>query len=214
MTRDQIAGKVAQNLYDVGMVQFDADNLNDSVQDGYDEVALLTNCIEKVTTVNFQSNITYYNLRTLVTDYYRPVAIYNPNTKRWMAPTAFRDMREFHPRWETVNGEEAFFSPLGFEYIVFFRKQTTASGNFYIFYSATADTLTGATTPQIPIEYHKVLENYATADMLDQNLEYTKAMKYYNAYIADLDRIKNLVRNRNWPDRLYVLAAEEGLIIR
>lgn len=210
MTRDEIKTRVASNLYDSGMVNFTDDTINDSIQDGYDEVSLLTQCIEKIATVSFVDQLTYYNLATLISDYYRVIAIWNNNTNRWLEPIAFGELEEFGSRWETYNGEPSHFSPVGWEYVAIYRKPSTASGNMLVFYKAFADTLAGGSTPVIPAGEGNILEYYSTQDLLDQHLEYAKAQTYWNIYSEQLREVIRDINKRSLPDRLYLLAQVIG----
>jgi hypothetical protein len=210
MNRDQLKERITNNLYDAGQVNFTSDTLNDSIQDGYDEVALLTQCIEKIATVTFVDQLTYYNLATLISDYYRVIAIWNNNTNRWLEPIAYGELDEFGTRWETHNGEPSHFAMLGWEYLALYRKPSTATGTMLVFYKAQADTLAGASTPVIPVGEADVLETYATQDLLDQHLEYQKSQIYWTKYQDQVKEILRDVNKRSLPDRLYMLANVVG----
>ncbi len=212
MTRDQIKEQVASNLFDSSLVNFDGDTINDSIQDGYDELALLAQNIEKITAVSFVANLTYYNLATLISDYYRVIAIWNNNNNRWLEPIAYGELDEIHPRWETLNSEPSHFSILGWEYIALYRKLTSATGSMLVFYKAQAPTLSGGTTPTIPAGEPDILENYATQDLLDQHLEYTKSLTYWTKYIEQVGTVIKDVNRRSLPDRLYFLAEVVGKV--
>lgn len=206
MTCNEILNRAGDNLYDEGLVRFTETALLDSIQDGYDELALLTGAIERVTTVNFQANLNYYTMSSYISDYYRPIACWNTDNNRWLDPIPYSEFDDyFGGRWETLTGVPTLFTILGWETLVLARKKSTTSGNFLHFYKARADTLTLATTPTLPSELHHVLVDYAVGDLLDYNLEYTKSMKYFANYQEGLQKIKRQLNSRALPDRLHTL---------
>jgi len=212
MTRDEIKERVKENLYDSGMVNFDSESLDDSIQDGYDEIALLSGCVEKIATLGLVGNLTYYKVTDYVTNYFRPIAIWNNQTNRWLEPLSYKEIGELHGRWETVNGSVIAFTPIGFEYIAIFRKPATTSGTLLLFYKATADTLAGGTTPTIPSSDVNILEDYATADSLDQILEYEKSIRYFTDYQTKIKEIIRKLNSRNMSDRIMVMNEVVGMV--
>lgn len=205
MTLAEIRQEVVERLYDTGFVQFDTDNLNDSIFDGYQEVALLTGCIEKVQTVNFVGQLTYYKMTDYISDYFRPLGIWNVDTNRWLEPVTYKELSTYGYNWEVQNGQPIVYSVLGWDYICIYRKPATNEGSMAVFYSAQATQLSDSEEPEIPSEYHDVLINYAVADMLDQNLEYRKSTQAYADYLQRLEDIKRYMNSRSLPDRLYSL---------
>lgn len=212
MTRDEIIEQVRDNLYDVGMEHWESYDLQTTLQDGYEEVAVFTQCIEKVTTLNLVGNLSYYKMTSYISDYYRPIAMWNNQTNRWLVPISIAELNESHPRWETLNGEPSFFSPLGLEYVALARKPATTAGSLLVFYAANANQLTGTETPTIPESSHKVLENYTTSVLLDQALEFTKAQKYFDDYLKDIRTIVRHINSRSLPDRLFFLSEVVGTL--
>lgn len=210
MTRDEIVGKIIQNLEDEGMVHFTTDDLYDSIHDGYQIVALFTQCIEKITTISLVANQSYYNLRTLITDYYRVFAIYNQNTKRWLEPKAYKEFQEYAVNWELLHGNPVEWAPLGCDHLAIFRKPASAIADaFIIFYKAFPITpLAGNEEPEFFPEFHKILVEYVTSDLLDQDLEYTKANKWFTMFIQSLIALKKKVESRNFPDRIMTLVCQ------
>ena len=212
MTRLEILERVRGNLYDTGMDHWETYDLHTAIQDGYEEVAVFTQCIETVGTLNLVGNLSWYKMTDYFSDYFRIVAMWNNQTNRWLEPIAVSELGAWHERWETQNGEPAFFSPVGLEYVALCKKPATTTGSLLVFYASTADTLTDNDTPVIPPASHTVLEDYATSILLDQALEFSKASAYYEQYLG---KIKNIVRDmnsRSLPDRLFTLAEVVGMI--
>jgi len=212
MTKIEILDKVRGNLYDTGMVHWEKSDLDDAIQDGYNEIALFTQCIETVDTLSLVGNLTYYKMQDYFSDYYRPIAMWNNQTNKWLEPISIMELNEWHPRWETLIGEPMFFSPIGLEYVSIVKKPATTAGSLLVFYASTANTLADGTTPTIPEGSHNVLEDYATAILLDQNLEYTKAKNYYDDYEQKIGDIVRNLNKRSMPDRLMTLANVVGVV--
>lgn len=205
-TRDQIVTAVRQNLDDEGVGTFySEDDLNDSIQDGYDEVAVLTECVENAAQVNFQSELTFYDFASLLTGYIRIFAIWNNNTNRWLDPISENELSELRDDWEISNSEPTNYCTESPRYIALFPRPLVASGYMICFYKQQADILIGTSVPQIPVEHDDVLELYATADLLDQTQEYAKAVKYFQEYAARISDIKKAVNSRSLPDRVSAL---------
>lgn len=212
MTKTEILERVRGNLYDVGMEHWTYADLTSAIQDGYDEIALFTQCIEKVDTLTLVGDLSYYKMADYFSDYYRVVAMWNNDTNRWLEPVSITELNEWHPHWEILNGQPIFFTPIGLEYVALVRKPATTTGDLLVFYSATANTLADATTPTIPTGSHNVLEDYATSILLDQNLEYTKAQRYFDDYENKIGDIVRDLNKRSIPDRLMTLASVVGTL--
>ena len=205
MTRDQIASKVQTSLNDSGIFLTAAD-LNDSIQDGYSEVTALTGCIFKATTVNIEANLSYYDFGLLIPDFLAVTAIFNPTTKRWMVPTNLRLLEDLRNDWELAIGNPFLFWPVNFRFVAIYPKLTTSTGTLYVYYRAHADTLTSTSTPQIPDDLQRVLEEYTEGDLLEQSEEFTKAGLSLTKYFKDIQELKQATRTFRIPDLVSRLA--------
>lgn len=199
MTRDQITAKVATQLGD-NNVFYEADDLNDSIQDGYAEVAGITGCIFKATTVNIEANLSYYDFGALISDYLAVTAMFNPQTKRWMTPVSVRQLEDIREDWELATGNSFLFWPVNFRFVAIYPRLTVSSGQLYVYYRAQADVLTGSSTPQIPEEHQAVLESYVTGDLLEQAEEFTKAQIEFDNYEKSILALRYAVRKFRLPD--------------
>ena len=85
-TRGQIKNTVRVNLDDLGVTFFSEDDLNDSLQDAYDDIVCLSRCIVKRVEINWIENLSYYDFagELGITDYLATVAIFNQVTNRWL----------------------------------------------------------------------------------------------------------------------------------
>lgn len=199
MTRDQISDRVKNNLNDNG-VFYSAEDINDSLQDGYAEVTAYTGCIFKATTINLVANLSYYDMGSLTPDFLAVTAVFNPITKQWLAPTNLSKLEGLRNDWEVATGNPFLFWPVNFRFMAIFPRVTVSSGTLYVFYRAHADTLLGTSTPQIPEEHQAVLENYVTGDLLEQAEEFTKASVELESYFKTIKDLRDSTRKFRTPD--------------
>ena len=213
MTRDDIAARIRFNLNDAGVTFYSASDVNNSIQDGYDEVVALSQTIEKVTTLSWVSQLVYYNFRNLVTDFIRPIAIFDNNNNRWLEHKSLPFLQAQRQDFETIAGAPFWYCVMDFTYTAISPRLETATGTFDFLYKANAATLAASDVPVLPDSLTSVLELYGTADLLEQAEEYEKAGRYWYGnvklnqlgYFDILDKIKKEVRNRESPDRYHTL---------
>lgn len=192
-TRDDLAALVRGNLDDLGVTFWTATDINDAIQDGYDDVAVVSGCIQKSATVNFEDNLSYYNFAVLISDYFAPVAIYNNNTKRWFGTENRKSMATLRRDWELIVGNPELFFPIDSRRCFLGPRMVTGSGNMTVFYRAQAPTLSGSTVPLVHADETKLLVDYATADMLDQQEEFIKAERFWTDYFVGLKKYKSRI---------------------
>lgn len=205
MTRDQIATKVRDNLNDNGITYYSVTDINDSIQDAYDEVVVYCECIEKEATLNFVANNTYIDIKSLIGDYYRPIFIYNQGTKLFLDFTHDRNLVSYRADWEYYVGSIRDFAILDSTKLGFSGRLGTITANdkFKLYYKASANTLNGDSHLQISDAYIKLIENYATADLLEQNQEYIKAQTYWAEYDVDLEQYREKIQLLAKSDRMF-----------
>lgn len=201
MTRDQLTTKIQTKLGDNGIFYQPAD-LNDSIQDGYSEVAALTGCIFKATSVSLVGNLSYYDFGSLIPDFLAVTAIFNPQIKRWMTPTSLKNLEDIRNDWELAIGTPFLFWPVNFRFVALYPKLTTSTGSLYIYYRAQADTLSSSSTPQIPDDLQIALEDYTVGDMFEQVEEFSKAGISLESYFKGIKDIKQATRSFRQPDLL------------
>lgn len=197
MTRDQLTASIQTKLGDNGIFYTPAD-LNDSVQDGYSEVAALTGCIFKAANISLSANLSYYDFGSLIPDFHAVTAIFNPQIKQWMTPVSLRQLEDLRGDWELAIGNPFFFWPVNFRFVAIYPKLTTSTGSLYVYYRAHADTLSASTTPQLPEDI--VIENYTIGDMLEQAEEFSKAGISLEVYFTNIKEIKQATRSFRQPD--------------
>ena len=202
LTRDDTAARVRFNLDDAGITFFSADDINDSIQDGYDEVVAIARTITNSSAITLTNETSYYNLSSLISDYIHVVALFNDNTNRWLDYYAHVLLRELRSDWELAKGESEGFTVWDGRWISVFPRLVTAAGTITVIYKASANTLVAATVPSIPFQYERILEKYCTMDLLEQSEEWVKAGLWFKDYFTDLAELKKHMNNRILTDMI------------
>lgn len=182
MTRDEILTNVRLNLDDAGVTYYQDSDIQTSIQDAYNDVAVFTGCIQEQASIDLVNNLTYYDMPSLISDFFTVVAIRNNTTNRWMDADSLKGFDNIRWDWELWEGQPLFYAPVNFRYIAVIPRMVTASGSLEIWYRATADILEGDSIPQIHAQEITLLEWYATGDLLDQAQEYLKADTWWDQY--------------------------------
>lgn len=179
-------------------------DLNDSIQDGYDEVCAFSGCILKAVSIPFVNGLSYYDMYAQgITDYIGVVAIFNTAINRWMWPTSTRKLSDVRIDWETAAGTPWYFVPINHRFIAIYKKPITDGyGNMYVFYRAAAPILAPGDPIAIPDDYALCLQDYSITDLWEQNQEWTKAATHIAAYQKTLDELRIWAQNKKLPDRL------------
>lgn len=204
MTRIELANKVRDNLNDAGVTYYSAADLNESIQDIYDEMAVYCQFIEKGINIDFENDTTYYDLADEISDYYRVIKIWNPAVKGYLTGVSDRDELNLRQDWELGNYQSREFLILGPRYLGLSGRTSNASGHMQIWYKATAPTLTSDNSILLVNEgYLIVLENGVTADLLEQNQEYSKANTYLANYETGLEDYRAKIKLLAKADRIF-----------
>lgn len=200
-TRIDIANKL--NLQFGNGTFYDPLSVNDTIQDGCDEICAFTGCVYGSVVLPFTQFTTYYDLLTLIPNYIGVISIWNAVTKRWLYPSSLKKFSEVRIDWDTAGGTPYWFAPITHRYVAIFMKPLTVGyGNMIVFYRAAGPTLVDQTPIPIPDEHLTVLENYGTVDMWEQAQEWGKAEQYLETYVKSLDDLRVLMRNKRNPDRM------------
>ena len=207
LTRLQTAVNVRENLNDLGVTWYSTDNINDSLQDGYDLLSALLNPIQQ-TTFFPQRARPYYPLTDSIPDLYSTMGIYNPDTNLWLDYTPLTELSKERWDWERWNGAPCFWSPLSFRYtvIVPWNPANPQPGSaLYLAYIAKAPTMTDNTIPNIPQATKSTLEYWATCELLEQVREFKKAQSWLDKFKESLSESKLIVKDLARIHRLKVM---------
>ena len=227
--RGQLKTTVRQNLDDAGVTFYSDDDLNESLQDAYDDIAILSQCICKNKTLQWIGDLSYLNFKEDygVLDYLATVAIFNYSTNMWLRDDlTIRDLDRIRRDWELWVGTPQFwctsdplhiaiapkyppagaspgaFNPLAFS-DAFFIGTVSSLGNFKLVYWAQAPVLTGDSSIFLMAsDVQNLLEFYTTADMLESAEEFGKASEYWEKYYNSLVEYSARVKRNNKADLL------------
>lgn len=214
-TRANLRSKIRENLADVGVTFYTDAEINDSIQDCYNEIAAKCRCFPKKSsgfTHLIETN--YYDFRGLgITDFMGTIAIFNNNTNFYLRDDiSLRDLDKIRRDWELWKGEPQFWVPHSLKYTVLVPQITTdlgrgitLPGNFDLYYWASAPTLgsDGAST-LIADDADSIFEVWCLWDLLMSAKEPTKAkialaqaksqMEKYKARCANMAKYDLLLR--------------------
>jgi hypothetical protein len=201
---------IRQNLNDLGITYFDISDLDDSVQDAYDEVVVYCQCIEKFVDLDQlaiasapEGASPWLNMTKLVPDYYRTIAILNRSTKQFLTPIIDRESDMYQYDWQKTRYNPCDFIINAPDWIAFPGWYTDAQP-LRLFYKAQAPILLYDTDEfKINHNYAKLIEFYSTADLLEQNQEFTKATKWWLDYETLLEEYHNKIQLLSKSDRIF-----------
>lgn len=212
LNRGQIISRVQSNLNDAVGTFFDNATIIQSIQDGYDEVIVDTQCAEGTASqVPFTQSTIYYDLYNGIIPpnqyFWRISRIFNRNTNRWMPCVDSRVLDKFRFDWEAANGTPWFGYIVNFQYLGFFPHYTSGAAlGFDVLYKIGKDPLTtDQQVPQIPDQFSRILESYATADLLEIYREFTKAAEYWDDYEKLKQKLADYMPSRSLPDKVWQL---------
>ncbi len=206
MTFAQISTKVRKNLNDQGITFFTVQNTYDAMQDAYSLAVWLTRSIEK-TRLLTQRFTLYWEFPAIISDFHSLVGIYSLTKKIWLVPKWQKDMLEMRQDWERWRGTP--------QYIVQGDARRTAlapwpaatgsTQQLVVVYKAKAPLVTATSTPQLPLNFHIAIENYATAQLFAMAKEFSQATHWYKLFWDHIPKIKKLVKDQVAMDRVKVL---------
>ena len=204
MTRKQIREIVLQNLDETGVSFYSEDDINQSIQDGYNIFAAFTGAILKTATIA-KIGSPYLKVTDTIPDFMYLVGLWNYETKSWLEPTTRKYLDNLRWDWELWNGEPFFVCPLDFYRLAMVPALEVPTGNLLMVYRAKANTLSDNITPVIPKEVESILVQYATADSLEQSREFNKAKIYRDEWNRQLLIGRSTVKHAQDPDLFRVL---------
>jgi len=206
MLQSEVASRVKSNLDDSGATFFTSDNISEAIQDGYDSSINLLLPLTDVQTVNFTSNLVYYDLYNTVKNYLHILAIFNNNTNRWLDFRTIKWLEDRRNAWELTEGQPEVFTLIDYKYIALWPTLSTASGNMDIFYKKKGIQLASTDLIDILDMEPDLVEWYSTADCLEQIEEFEKAKTYFQFFTESIRIGQKLVQGRAGKDLAFQLS--------
>lgn len=177
-TIQDVFDQVQANLYEAKLRWFTQDNIVDSIQEAYNKLAALTSVRERSTFIP-QTGSPYYNFGRQIPDWMFLKAIYNPFTNLWLEGVSYKIMKNTYYTYLTI-GDPRFFNVIDFNRMLIWPFNPGASGVLLVIYAAKAPEVTEDTVPEFPLSTGlQALQYFATADLMEQGREFTKASKWW-----------------------------------
>lgn len=197
-------------------VMYSADDVDKSINEGYQEVSDFTEWYERRATFTGIARRTYYDLRTITPDMVLTIrGIFNPTTNLWLNPASVSDLdKTVYTRWETNIGgavrSQSFFLR-GLSWLGMWPKVSTSGQPFVLVYKAMPQ---GRTDPRLPLasatdvvdfpeEYGISIIEFALYDLFIRDRETKKALYHYQEYLRIAGEFKVYVTRRAMRDRSF-----------
>lgn len=197
MNRASARSIISANLKDPDGTFYTEQDLNDSLQDAYDDIIANTMALITSVDLNWVGDLSYYIWPEHgITDLLAPIAIFNDETNMFLTDNLHvRDFDKIRLDWELWNGSPQFWAPVAFDRIAITPKHLTSQGRFKLYYWQTAPTISDDSTAySLQEDVTSLLTNYSTADLIEQAEEYAKAGTFWAAYFAQLEMYKARVK--------------------
>jgi len=212
MTRAEASKKIRNNLNDLGITYYTDKDINESIQDAYDEIVVYSECIEKWIDLPVNTLIAtegganpWVHISRIIADYYRPIALLNQTTRLFLSPLMDREQDDYRWDWQLGNGSVGDFIINGPEWLALPNSYTNVGNKpLRLFYKAKAPKMLVDTDFFRILEGFQILiEHYCTADLLEQNQEFSKATGYWNQYEPKLEEYRNKIQLLSKSDRVF-----------
>ena len=202
ITAQTVVTRARETLADEGLKFFISDDvLLTSAKDCYNEVYSLARPRVRSATITQEANVVYVDIRSKITDYLAPVAIWNPQKSIWLEPTSKQALDDTAMKWELTDGEPSMFFQKDWKYLCLHPTLSTVnSETLDIYYRPSAPDLTLGTSVDITGLNERILEEYIVGDGLEQFEEFEKARTHKDKYEIELDRLQHMVWNRESVD--------------
>ncbi len=198
MTLAEMKSDVRRRLNESGAEFFSDDDIADSLQEGLDEIADITEYYEREATLGLLTGRTYYDLRTVLPDtFLSPRAAWNTTTQRWLTATDARDLDErTFVQWELTYGEPVRYLMRGNWWLGTWPRNSSDSLGIRMIYTSIPAALTDDEEPAFPVEFHMAAPDFAVFDLLGQERETQKALALWNSFLGYCAGLKKHVQSR------------------
>jgi hypothetical protein len=175
----------------------------EALNDAYFEMADATEFAETSESVDLTTD-TYYDLSSVLDNVPLTVhGVFSPQLNHWLTPTTVRELDDRWARWVDQAGEPQEFFIRGLWWLGTYPKLSSAAGTMTVHYTYVPAALSAdGDTPGFPQEFHVGLLDYAMYDLLCQEREGKKALKFYDSYLGYQERLKQFVQGRAAHDRV------------
>ncbi len=195
MTFGEMQSLCRLKLNEVSATFWSDDDIKDAINEGYAEMADVTEFYERQATIPLLTGRTYYDLTSVLDgdEFLSPRRAWNNATYRWFVPSDYRDLDQHtYVQWELNRGGPRNIFLRGIHWIGTWPKATddvTYKMRFY--YTAIPPKfVSDRDEPIFPGEFHMGIVELALADLLGQERETASALKHWQTgqwYIQQVD---------------------------
>lgn len=187
LTRAQLRTTVLENLTGsrVGSNFYQTEEINDSLQDAYNEVVAKTKCLVLNVTIPWQSGINYYDPTIWgAVNYLGTIGLFDNNSDLWLRDdVSIRDFNRIRRDWELWVGEPQFWASHSQKRIAVCPALSAGAGTFVLWYYGIAPVFNDdGTGTIIANDMDILLSDYSTVDLLETAQEVSKAQFYLSRY--------------------------------
>jgi hypothetical protein len=186
-------------------VYYMLDDVKESINDGYEEMADLSEFHEAITTIPTEPSTIYFDMIDELSENFLAVRrAWNNKTEKWLVPCDYRFLdSKVYPRWETVLGNPEIFFTRGLWELGLYPMETEAGCSIRLNYVSIPPALTASyEEPRIPAQFQNGLVEYALYDLLAQDGKTEKALSHWKQYIQIQETFNRHVRSRLSLDRI------------
>lgn len=174
-----IFDEIVSNLNESRLQWFTESDIIAAIQEAYNKIVALLCPIEYSTFIPQKSG-PYYNLAEQIPDYMYVSGIYNPTTNLWLEGRPYKLMKQIYQSYINI-GEPKWFNIIDINRVLIWPYLTTATGVLYLVYKAKAPIISMSHIPILPHSVAgKLLEYFATADLMEQAREFKKASMWWD----------------------------------
>lgn len=205
MTRAELRAEVRRQLDDASERFVTNDDINDSLNEGYEDMSDVTEWYERTFNLRCQSGRNYYNIRDMVQEeLIRVLRCYSKTGNWWLHPDSLRNLDGVLSQWETNRGEPRSYLMRGHWWMGLWPKPSADFDSVErVYYSAMPPALTLDTdAPGFPDEFHRGLVDYALYDIYMQDRDPDVALNYYARYLVFRNALDAYVDGRQSLDHM------------
>lgn len=177
-TIQDILTEISNNLYDVNLKWYTTQDVMNAIQDAYNKIVALLKPIEHSSLIPKLAE-PYYDFRQ-ISDFMYVSGIFNPTTNLWLEGLSYKQMKATYQTYLAI-GEPKWINIVDLYRAIIWPYPPGATGVLYIIYKAQAPQITSNHIPILPHSIGpRLLEYFATADLLEQAREFKKAQIWWD----------------------------------
>jgi amino acid transporter len=165
---------------------------------GYMEASDATEWHEGHVSIALTSNRIYYDLRSCIGESFLAVRpSFDPQTNRWLIPSAVREMDARDRRWEMSTGEPQRFFTRGLWWLGLWPSIQTETGVWKQYYASLPDPLVDDDDqPGFPGPWHMIVVNFAMTELWAMDGETAFALAEWKLYLDGEGELQQWVDKR------------------